>query len=104
MEATLEKPQYLNVFEGKTSEEIREAVHEIDMIRAKTLGHLAAIVMNAHTEMRHLTWNGIDSGFDPEETYISVTQLQKIIARLEASTKEANERYSVIGGGKLIYL
>jgi hypothetical protein len=51
-----------------------------------------------------MTWNGIDNNFDPDETYISVTRLKKIISDLEASVKDANKLYSEIDGSTLINL
>jgi hypothetical protein len=103
MEATIEKP-YLHDFEGKNQTEIREIVHEINLVRCRTLGHLSALVLTTHLELKCMTWNGIDNNFDPDETYISVTRLKKIISDIEASVKDANELYSEIDGSTLINL
>lgn len=102
MEATIEKPKRLFDFEGKNSEELRDAVHEINMVRSRSLGRLSGIVINTHSTLKHMTWNGIDSDFDPDETYISVTRLKKIISDIEASVKDTNELYSEIDGSTLI--
>lgn len=103
MEATLEKPKRLfELFEGKNSEEIKDIAHEINMVRSRSLGRLSGIVINTHSNLKHMTWNGIDSNFDPDEAYISVTRLKKIISDIEASVKEVNELYSEIDGSTLI--
>jgi hypothetical protein len=105
MEATLTatETKYLDNFEGKTPEEVREAIHEINMVRARTLGRLSALVAHTHKDLKYMTWHGIDSDFNPEETYISVTKLQEIISYMEISIKEVNEQYETIGGGKIVY-
>ena len=105
MEATIEKPKRLfELFEGKNSEEIRDIVHEINLVRSRSLGHLSATILNTHLDLKHMTWNGIDSNFDPDETYISVTRLKKIISDIEDSVKDVNELFSEIDGSTLINL
>ena len=102
MEATTEKTQYLSDFTGKTPAEISEAAHEINMIRARSLGRLSGITLNTRAELKYLTWHGISEGFDPEESYVSVEEVKKIIAHMEADLNKVNEIYAVIGTGKLV--
>jgi len=94
----------LNDFTGKTSTEINNQIHEINLVRARTLGRLAAIAGTTHSELKSLTWKGIDSDFNPEESYISTTELKKIISRIEDSVKSINEHYSAIDGDGIVNL
>jgi hypothetical protein len=105
MEAIIEKPNSLSDFTGKTAAEMNSQLQEIGIIRARTLGHLAALVTHTHRDLKEMTWrHSINSNFDPEESYISVSDVQRLLSRMEKSVEDANERYEAIGTGQIINL
>jgi hypothetical protein len=105
MEAIIEKPHTLSDFTGKTSVEMSNQLQEISTIRARTLGHLSALIAHTHGDLKEMTWrHSINSNFDPEESYISVADVQRLLSRIEKSVAEANERYEEIGTGKIVYI